>query len=106
MKENLYYKELTVWGVLLSIFQIVLTWVSLISNEMSQQLINVLFVMVALLVAFWIFTYRKNIIGPIVGIILGIVYIFSGDLINIVIGIGLIIDCFRFIKSLENKAEF
>lgn len=101
--ERKYYKELKLWGILLSILQ----GITLISTIVSDNLLKGYSIFgaitaIVLIILFWIFTYKKHIAGPILGIILGALYIISRDLISLIIGICLIIDCVRFIKYIKN----
>ena len=61
---------------------------------------------IILLALFYALTKSRKIAGPIIGIIVGALYILSFNIISIVIGIFIIIDCASMISYINaNKAQ-
>lgn len=54
-----------------------------------------------LLYLFYTFTKRKKIAGPIIGIVLGSLYILQLDILTIVIGIFVLVDCISILKHIK-----
>lgn len=104
MDEIKFYKELKIWGILLSILQGITFFSAILSDSLvkSYSILGAI-IAIILIILFWTFTYKKSIAGPILGIILGALYVISRDLISLILGIGLIIDCSRFIKYIKNN---
>ena len=104
MDETKYYKELKLWGILLIIVQsISLFAIIFMDMELKGYSIFGALLAITLIILFWVLSYKKIIAGPILGIILGALYIISRDIISLLIGIGLIIDCSRFIKYIKSN---
>ena len=53
---------------------------------------------IILLYLFYSFTKKKKIAGPIIGIILGILYILQLNVLAIAIGVFILFDCFAILK--------
>lgn len=75
-------------------------------NISQQNYINAALslVFLILLYLFYSFTKKKKIAGPVIGIILGTLYILQFNIISIAIGISIIIDCtsiFKYIKDID-----
>lgn len=63
---------------------------------------------IILLYLFYVFTKKKKIAGPILGIILGTLYILQLNILSIIIGVFIISDCLKimkYIKGINNKEE-
>lgn len=56
-----------------------------------------------LLYLFYTFTKKKKIAGPIIGIVLGILYILQLNILGIIIGIFILVDCIPMLKYLKNR---
>ncbi len=56
---------------------------------------------IILLYLFYSFTKKKKIAGPIIGIILGTIYILQLNVLTIVIGVFILIDCFAMLKYIR-----
>lgn len=54
-----------------------------------------------LLYLFYIFTKRKKIAGPIIGIVLGTLYILQLNILTIAIGIFILVDCISILKYIK-----
>ena len=57
--------------------------------------------LIILLYLFYSFTKKKKIAGPIIGIVLGIMYIVQLNLLSVIIGIFIIIDCIAMLKYIR-----
>ena len=114
MDEVKFFKELNFWGyflIILDIFLFLNAWNSLVKKFSIGILVFVIAFLLCILVLFWILTHKKNIIGPILGMIYAILVIIAS--INtsnyitifggILVGIGLVFDCCRFIKYIKNN---
>lgn len=80
MDEVKYFKELKFWGfflVILDVFLFLNGWNSLIKNFSIVTLILVIFLLLSILILFWILTYKRNIVGPILGIIYSVLFIIA-----------------------------
>ena len=56
---------------------------------------------IILLYLFYSFTKKKKIAGPIIGIILGILYILQLNVLAIAIGVFILVDCFAILKYIK-----
>lgn len=56
---------------------------------------------IVLLYLFYIFTKKKKIAGPVIGIILGILYILQLNVLTIAIGVFILVDCFAILKYIR-----
>ena len=62
-------------------------------------------IFITLLSLFYFLTKKKLIAGPIIGIILGALYILQFNLTGIVLGIIIILDCAAMIKYISNLSK-
>ena len=60
-------------------------------------------IQLVLIVFFWSLTKSKSIAGPIIGIILGILYFLNSSILGIIIGITLILVCTAFLVHIKNN---
>lgn len=109
MTKEKYHKTVLTWGILLTILQGIILIVYITGNPITT--VSSLIVL-TLVILFFVLSKKEITAGPIIGIILGGFYIISLDIISIVIGIFLIIDCSKLIQYLkgsnipeENKKE-
>lgn len=58
-----------------------------------------------LLYLFFYFTKRRKIAGPIIGIILGILYLLQLNIISILIGIFVLMDCIPMLKYVKELTK-
>lgn len=72
----------------------------IITGNIIRAILSLIFI--TLLSLFYFLTKKKLIAGPIIGIILGALYILQFNLIGIVLGIIIIIDCSAMIKYISN----
>ena len=69
------------------------------TGNIVKIIISIIFLI--LLYLFYTFTKQRKIAGPIIGIILGIIYILELNIIGIIIGILILVDCIPMIKYLK-----
>lgn len=60
-------------------------------------------VSLTLLYLFYSFTKKKKIAGPIIGIALGVLYILQFNIITIIMGIFILIDCTAMLKYIREQ---
>ncbi len=60
---------------------------------------------IVLLYLFYHFTKRRKIAGPIIGIILGILYILRLNIIGILIGVFILVDCIPMLKYVRELTK-
>ena len=60
-------------------------------------------VIITVLILFYVLTKKRMIAGPIIGIVLGILYIMSFNIISISLGIVVILDSIVMYKYISNK---
>lgn len=60
-------------------------------------------VIITVLILFYVLTKKRMIAGPIIGIVLGILYIMSFNIISIALGIVVILDSIVMYKYISNK---
>lgn len=71
-------------------------------DNTKNAILCVLFII--LLCLFYSFTKKRKIIGPIIGIFLGAFYIFQFNIVSIIIGVCILIDCipmFKYVKKIN-----
>ena len=78
--------------------------IGLFINIYRHNYTNGIFALVflVLLYFFYYLTKKRNICGPIIGIILGILYILQFNIITIIIGICTLIDCILMLKYIKD----
>ncbi len=79
--------------------------ISFVINLLNQNYINVLVsaVFLVLLYLFYSFTKNKKIAGPIIGIVLGILYILQLSILSIIIGICVLLDSVAMLKYIKSN---
>lgn len=107
MNESKYKAYVLIWGILLIILQS-FTLFSVLSNTSIYSSINTISLFVAvlmlvLLILFLVLSLKKIKAGPIIGIIVGAIYITNLSLINIVVGVCFIISCADMLKELKKS---
>lgn len=103
MTEEEFQKKLKgtkVFCIILSILFTILLIVSIVAKSYFSMAISL--VCIVLLFLFYSLTKKKKIAGPIIGIIIGSVYILQFNILTIVIGILVIIDCASLIKYINS----
>ena len=101
MDEKKYNSNLNFWTIVLGILQGITTVASLLTVNIITIASAIL--AVVLVVLFVTFTKKKEIAGPILGIVLSAMYILSRDIISLVVGILLLIDCIKFLKYIKGE---
>lgn len=78
---------------------------SVFINISQQNYINAILSLgfLVLLYLFYSFTKKKKIAGPIIGIILGCLYILQLNIISIVIGIFVLVDSIAILKYIKGQ---
>ena len=111
MDEKKYKSIVVIWGVIF----LVLHTLSLINvvglrpfaYTYLYKLVTsfVAVIMIALIIIYLVLSLKKKKAGPIIGIIVGAVYILSFSIINVVIGVCFIVSCAGMLKDIskENK---
>ena len=92
------YEKVLKW---IKIFCIVVGICAFITSNIIQAIIYVI-----ALYLFYTLTKKRNVIGPIIGIVLGVLYIGNLKLISIIIGVLLILACgamYKFILDVRKK---
>ena len=104
MTEEEYNKKVKWTGFFCIIVGVLLT-ISLLAAFSQQMYMATAKAMglLILLVLFYTFSKKKKIIGPIIGIILAILYIFQLNIIGIIIGILILVDCISMIKYIKEQ---
>lgn len=107
MNEKKYKSVVAIWGAILLILQALalINVVGLNPSEYEQltKLITALVavVMIGLVIAFLVLTLKKKKAGPIIGIVIGALYIAGLSIINIIVGVCFIISCVGMMKQIE-----
>lgn len=107
MDEKKYKSLVAIWGAILLMLQaLALINVVGLNPETYGQLTKLItafvaVVMLGLVIAYLILALRKKKAGPIVGIIVGALYIIEFSPINIIIGICFILSCVTMIKEID-----
>lgn len=99
MDEKKFKEIVKFWTVVLYLLQGVMLVACIASGEMVT-IVSALLVLV-LITLFIVFTSKKKKIGPICGIILSVLYIISRDIVSLVVGILLIMDCVKLLKNIN-----
>lgn len=99
MDETKFNSNLKFWGIALGILQ----GISTVASFLTANIITILSAIMAvvLIILFIALTKKKSMAGPIIGIVLGALYILSFDIVSLVIGILLILDCIKFVKYIN-----
>ena len=103
MTEEEFQKKLKgtkVFCIIIGILFTILLIVSIVAKSYFSMAISL--VCIVLLFLFYSLTKKKKIAGPIIGIIIGSVYILQFNILTIVIGILVIIDCASLIKYINS----
>ena len=111
MDEKKYKSIVVIWGVIflvlhtLSIINVV--GLRPFAYTYLYKLVTsfVAVIMIALIIIYLVLSLKKKKAGPIIGIIVGAVYILSFSIINVVIGVCFIVSCAGMLKDIskENK---
>lgn len=92
-------------------YEKVLKWIKIfcivvgICAFITSNIINAIIYVIALYF-FYTLTKKRNVIGPIIGIILGVLYIANLKLLSIIIGVLLVLACvamYKFILDVKNN---
>lgn len=83
----------------------ILFFIGIFLNLGQEKYINVVLsiILIILLILFYTLTKKRKVAGPIIGIILGSLYILQINIISIVVGIFIIIDSSAMIKYINGK---
>ena len=111
MNEKKYKSVVVIWGVIFLILH-ALALINVVGLRpfaytylYTLMTAFVAVVMLALVIIYLVLSLKKKKAGPIIGIIVGAVYILSFSIINIVIGVCFIVSCAGMLKDIskENK---
>ena len=78
--------------------------ISFVNGDIVRMALSICFLI--LLYLFYTFTKQRKIAGPIIGIILGILYILELNIVGIIIGILILVDCIpmlKYVKDINKK---
>lgn len=106
MSEEEFQRKIK-WTGIFCIIVGILFVISFILSILGGNIINTIssLVYITLLVLFYALSKSKKIAGPILGIILGSLYILQFTIVGIVIGILIIVDCAAMIKYISNLSK-
>lgn len=81
----------------------ILMIVSFIAGILSENIVGALkaLVIAIMLYLFYFLSKKENIIGPVIGIILSIMYILQLSIVGIIIGIGILTDSISMLKYIK-----
>ena len=111
MDEKKYKSIVVIWGVIFLVLH-TLSLVNVVglrpfAYTYLYKLVTsfVAVIMIALIIIYLVLSLKKKKAGPIIGIIVGAVYILSFSIINVVIGVCFIVSCAGMLKDIskENK---
>lgn len=103
MTEEEFQKKLSgtkVFCIIIGVLFAIILLVSIFAQSYFTLAISL--VCIVLLFLFYSLTKKKKIAGPIIGIIIGSLYILQFNIVTIIIGILLIIDCASLIKYINS----
>ena len=106
------YKSITViWGAILLMLQ-ALALIDVVGlrpslyNQLSKlQISFVAIVMIILVTAYMILCLHKKKAGPVVGMLIGVLYIMTLNIVNTIAGMCFIIYCAWLLKELNNSEK-
>lgn len=107
MNEKKYKSVVVLWGIIFLCLQAlaIINVVGLRPNDYTQvyKLIVSLVaaIMIGIVIIFMVLSLKKKKAGPIIGMILGAIYILSFSIINAIVGICFIISCADLLKDLN-----
>lgn len=101
MDEKKLKSTLTFWAVVLGVLQGGLTILNYIAGNTNVLLGGI--IAIILIILFIVFSFKKIKVGPIFGIILSLLYITSLDVVSVVVGVLLILDCIKILKYFKNN---
>lgn len=102
MKDEEYEKKLKgtkTFCIIIGILFALGIFISVSQQNYINAVLSLAFLI--LLYLFYSFTKKKKIIGPVIGIILGILYILELNILTIVMGIFILIDCISMLKYIR-----
>ena len=107
MNESKYKRYVLIWGIILIILQ-TFTLINIINTtrvyaSFKSISLFVAVLMLILLVLFLVLSLKKVKAGPIIGIIVGAIYITNLSIINIILGVCFIISCADMLKELKKS---
>lgn len=111
MNEKKYKSVIVIWGAMLLMLQalalidIVGLRPSLYSYLSRLQTSFIAVGMIGLIIAYMILSLHKKKAGPFIGILIGILYIMTANIVNIIAGICFIIYCVWMMKELGQMAK-
>lgn len=110
MNEKKYKAIVGLWGFILLVLQAI-TLINVIGimpeayTDVQKIIISIIAILViALVIIFMVLSLRKKKAGPIIGMIIGVAYIISLNVVNLIVGICLIISSADLLKDLNNDA--
>lgn len=94
-------KDAKLASIIILIIKILHT-LSLFASQYVPTTSKVISLMIVILLLVSIIGYKdKRMYGPIFGCIVSVLFILSADLLSLIVGIGLLVDCIYIIKNLR-----
>ena len=107
MNEKKYKAVVAIWGVIFLTLQalsmINVVGLNPILYSDFYKLVTAFFVliMMALTISYLLLSLKKKKAGPIIGIVIGALYILVLNIINILVGVCFIVSCVSMLKDIE-----
>ena len=111
MDENKYKSEIAIWGFILLALQALAIIDALgIRTEFYTYLskLQISFIavgMIGVIITFMFLALKKHRVGFLIGMIMGILYVFTLNIFNMIAGVFFIIYCVIMFVKVENKEE-
>lgn len=111
MNEKKYKSVVVIWGVIFLILQ-TLALINVVGlrplfySYLTKLITSfIATIVLALIIIFMVLSLRKKKAGPIIGIIIGAVYVTSLNILNLIVGICFIISCVGLLKELQKEKK-
>lgn len=107
MNEKKYKAVVAIWGVIfltlqaLSMINVVGLNPILYSDFYKLVTAFLVLIMMALTISYLVLSLKKKKAGPIIGIVIGTLYILVLNIINILVGVCFIVSCVSMLKDIE-----
>ena len=107
MNEKKYKAVVAIWGVIfltlqaLSMINVVGLNPILYSDFYKLVTAFLVLIMMALTISYLLLSLKKKKAGPIIGIVIGALYILVLNIINILVGVCFIVSCVSMLKDIE-----